>query len=247
LYIKIHKYYSKPSFGLGVFTRFNPYIPKYIFVPTFSTTNEISTNPCIHTPLLDNDNHDNENDNVNIDNDNNDDIDDLNGKGWILDGLPTSHLQSNSHHRLTRILRYRRKVGTGVECYTKLRNIALQWEGLHQHSHWAGVKLLPPPSSTLSTPLAPLPFSLSPNLHQIFSDPGGRTLITYSRIGPSRYSPVWAMNPCGVVYDIVDDHSRTMMYSSTAYATLRGHYCRNFQKKHNLICWHEHWDDEIAE
>jgi len=120
-------------------------------------------------------------------------------------------------------LRYRRKVGTGVECYTKLRNIALQWEGLHQHSHWAGVKLLPPPS-TLSTPLTPLPSSLSPNLHQIFSDPGGRTLITYSRIGPSRYSPVWAMNPCGVVYDIVDDHSRTMMYSSTAYATLRGHW-----------------------
>jgi uncharacterized protein (UPF0548 family) len=63
-------------------------------------------------------------------------------------------------------------------------------------------------------------------VQQIWSGPGSRRLVTYTALpskGPVR---VVAMNPVGVVYDLVDqrglDGSTT--YTSTAYATLRGHW-----------------------
>jgi uncharacterized protein (UPF0548 family) len=66
----------------------------------------------------------------------------------------------------------------------------------------------------------------SDQVQQIWSGPGSRRLVTYTALpskGPVR---VVAMNPVGVVYDLVDqrglDGSTT--YTSTAYATLRGHW-----------------------
>merc|ERR1712071_724846 len=54
-----------------------------------------------------------------------------------------------------------------------------------------------------------------------WADPGGRKLVTMSRIGGK--SSIWAMNPCVVVYDLVDCRGKDMIYTSTAYATLQGH------------------------
>lgn len=161
---------------------------------------------------------------------------------WIPDGIEdtlskdesisSTTKTKNKHPPPTRILRYRRKVGNGQECYAKLRDVALQWERMHEGSAWAGVKVLKqttPDGNNASTTsssakeiMSPLPSHISQNVYQIWSEPGGRKLATLSRIGTNN-SPIWAVNPCGVVYDLVDCRSKDMTYSSTAYATLRGH------------------------
>lgn len=137
-------------------------------------------------------------------------------------------------------MRYRRKVGNGEQCYAKLRDAALQWEKMHEGSHWAGVRILEPKQRSLleqqqhtttvnkdnqtelmEDPYAPLPPTVSENVMQIWSHPGGRKLATMSRIG--RKLPIWVVNPCVVVYELVDSKAKEMTYSSTAYATLSGH------------------------
>ena len=162
-----------------------------------------------------------------------------------------------------RVLRYRRKVGKGDKCYTKLRDVALQWERMHEGSTWAGIRILPTSKRPMGRqqqqqqqqttrlynndfdndkknidnmehhntmmeqedPFSPLPPNVSKNVMQIWSEPGGRKLVTMSKmkIGNAN-SYFWAINPCGVVYDLVDCRGGGgMTYTSTAYATLKGH------------------------
>jgi hypothetical protein len=61
---------------------------------------------------------------------------------------------------------------------------------------------------------------------QIWSGPGSRRLVTYSSKPSGRWFRLLVMSPVGVVYDLVDQRGSdgTTTYTSTAYATLRGHW-----------------------
>jgi uncharacterized protein (UPF0548 family) len=125
---------------------------------------------------------------------------------------PALWLASPQHWR---ILSYRQTVGHGWDCYTKVRDAALQWDFATPHQ---GICTLAPPSKDPTLPRRaeiyhPLPAS---SVHQISHGPG-RRLVTYSRAPFLRF--LFTMNPVQVIYDIVDQMEYPVIYSSTAYAT----------------------------
>ena len=162
---------------------------------------------------------------------------------WIPDGINKYQTDQNTQNPNQikknnspplRILRYRRKVGYGDKCYLKLRDAALQWEHLHKGSSWAAIKcqisnrnkkfLQTNPdydNHAVEDPYAALPSDISGNVMQIWSDPGQRKLVTMARVGGK--FPIWNLNPCAVMYDLVDCKEKDMTYTSTAYSTLQGH------------------------
>jgi len=122
--------------------------------------------------------------------------------------FPPYGLSSSPH----RILRYTRKIGKGQKCYENARDAALSWD-LHRNSTWAGVRTASAPRGS--------PFgSLSNDSRVLEIGNPFKRLVTLSRIGKS---PLWIMNPCRVVYDLVDVRGRGSTYTSTAYSTLHGH------------------------
>lgn len=191
--------------------------------------------------------------------DDDDDVDSF----WIPDGTKSVNEElSKQNMKPLRIIRHRKLVGQGEECYSKLRDVALGWEGMHKNSNWAGIRMVNKEhnsnrdyfnthhvdgqqednniieSSDTTTnirikrinedPFAPLPETISQNVMQIFSS-GGRKLVTFSKLFGGKIPFLWALNPCCVVYDLVDARAVSraggggLKYSSTAYGTLRGH------------------------
>lgn len=90
-------------------------------------------------------------------------------------------------------------------------------------------------SSRLAVEADPLRAPTSDNVLQITSSPGLKRLTTFSRILPGL--PLWAVNPCMVLYDLVDERSSSgMTYSATAYGTMRGHLLRGEERVCVSMC-----------
>ncbi|GAX16367.1 hypothetical protein FisN_27Lh079 [Fistulifera solaris] len=160
-----------------------------------------------------------------------DDDDDDDDKEWWPPVL------ASPHH--WRILRYRQTVGHGWECYTQVRDAALQWDFATLHQ---GIcTLVSSPSSHDSTLLPrrraeifdPLP-AASSSVHQISHGPG-RRLVTYSRIPFLRF--LFTINPVQVIYDIVDQREYPVVYSATAYATGDRHFLQGEERV--TVAYHE--------
>eukprot|EP00591_Stephanopyxis_turris_P005416 CAMPEP_0195525722 /NCGR_PEP_ID=MMETSP0794_2-20130614/26309_1 /TAXON_ID=515487 /ORGANISM="Stephanopyxis turris, Strain CCMP 815" /LENGTH=389 /DNA_ID=CAMNT_0040656241 /DNA_START=45 /DNA_END=1214 /DNA_ORIENTATION=+ len=141
---------------------------------------------------------------------------------WLSDAFPKTHLSKQKGWRLIRI---RRKIGQGEECYRTVRDAILGWERMHERSTWASIRLLNYERSSNYRDQKSR-YSLPSNVMQIGSGGyclGEKKLVTISK------SPmgVWSMNPCMVVYDLVDERDTSgkggMTYSATAYGTLNGH------------------------
>lgn len=198
-----------------------------------------------------------------------------------------------------RVIRYRRRIGIGQDCYDRVRDAALDWEfqareygqctkftmssgqtlpsgnregmasdnidgekesdGDSLHSGRSMGILRAPSTLSRSLHLAPrirtehqckggydiisnvsyndggsdlyepLAGTAKKNLLQIWSGPGGRRLVTYTEVKVGggkiklRLPSLFAVNPVMVVYDLVDQRGTKTTYTSTAYATLKGH------------------------
>lgn len=93
--------------------------------------------------------------------------------------------------------------------------------------------------------------STSDQIMKIWSGPG-RRLVTFTVSGlplPARFRwmvpCLYAINPVAVVYDLVDERGPATTYSSTAYATLKGHLLRGEERVTVALRDNGHVDVEI--
>jgi len=148
-----------------------------------------------------------------------------------------------------RVLRLHKRIGQGSECYQRVRDAALQWEfstqqqqqGMEQvnpqalkHRHKFGQRYDVVPTfndnDVYEDVYAPV---RSNQVLQIWSGPG-RRLVTYTttpKFLNFKWLPkLYAINPVSVVYDLVDQRGPSTTYSSTAYATVKGHWLRGEER-----------------
>jgi len=129
-----------------------------------------------------------------------------------------------------RVFRLTRFVGHGQQTYRAVRDAALGWEAMHENSKWAGICLLNYEHNSLSNDRDSNVSAAGalPNVLQIGYGPGAKKLVTYAK---STFFNIWTINPCMVVYDVVDMRQRGgRTYSSTAYGTLRGHLIKGEER-----------------
>ena len=145
-----------------------------------------------------------------------------------------------------RVLLYRKRVGSGRDCYERVRNAALDWEFLSSDGSM-GMMEVPVSchsdrqSHIISTPKQRYSIESMDESNSGSPSPyrslGSRRLVSFTskRIAgflPSRLQKrIYALNPVMVVYDIVDERAPSTTFTSTAYATLK--VCFN-------ACCHNH-------
>lgn len=141
-----------------------------------------------------------------------------------------------------RVLRYRQRVGTGRRCYEAVREHCLQWEF---HDTQQGIRTVKQPLHPKPCPIRHIrygagyevvhsntadegPFGNEPSSSSsalgIWAE-GRRQLATYTRKGP-----FCVVNPVRVVYELVDQRAPRTTFTSTAYATLLGHWLRGEER-----------------
>lgn len=156
---------------------------------------------------------------------------------------------SPSQPRQWRIITHRRRVGRGWECYDKVRNAALDWE--FNANEDMGLLLVPSsPSATRNSisdtkqrqPIIRGRYTINPEnyhatsetnsnlpLHQCLG--AARRLVSYSAQRVVPFLPkIYSINPIMVVYDVVDQRGPATTYTSTAYATMKGHLLRGEER-----------------
>jgi uncharacterized protein (UPF0548 family) len=169
-----------------------------------------------------------------------------------------------------RVLRYRRRVGRGSACYQRVRDAALQWEFSSPEQDKGMLQVTPSTESITSNhnqqnrrnrrgytvlPLSELDDIYAPStsdqIMKIWSGPG-RRLVTFTRSAlplPARFQwmlpCLYAINPVAVVYDLVDKRGPATTYSSTAYATCKGHLLRGEERVTVALRDSGHVDVEI--
>jgi uncharacterized protein (UPF0548 family) len=201
------------------------------------------TNPCLHIDLRrDHDNHNNGNGGLETTT-----IPASIRKTSSTAGTTTTNswwpnvLLSDKKKNEWRVLTYRRRVGTGDDCYQRVKNAALDWEFGDEDLGMINVPATAATSATSHTPGQQQRYSahslLAESSHQqLWSGPGGRRFVTYSGSGSSSASSsttkfkfrvpiprIYAINQVCVIYDLVDQRAPSTTYTSTAYATMKGH------------------------
>lgn len=147
-------------------------------------------------------------------------------------------------------LRFSRRVGWGSSCYNAVRDAALEWEfdapqnsgGIVQvHSQQSHSEQQYQRRDSYGTGYdivhnmvygdGDLYGPSGENAIKIWSGPGGRRLATYTRVFRSKWLPrLYCVNPVNVVYDLVDQRGPSTTYTSTAYATCKGHWLRGEER-----------------
>lgn len=146
-------------------------------------------------------------------------------------------------------LRFSRRVGRGASCYTAVRDAALEWEfdgkecgGIVQiHSKARHAEQLYQRRDSYGTGYdvvhnavygdGDLYAPSGESAVKMWSGPGGRRLATYTQAFRSKWLPkVYCVNPVTVVYDLVDQRGPSTTYTSTAYATSKGHWLRGEER-----------------
>ena len=155
--------------------------------------------------------------------------------------------------RSWKVLKFHRcQVGRGLDCYQRVRDAALAWE--FESSTHKGIRTVVRPEPQQqgqrhhynNNGYAVLPASVQ----QIWSGPG-RRLVTFTSVpllpswltvasasrgtstSSSSSSRLYCCNPVHVVYDVVDQpaaNAGNTIFSSTAYATGRGHWLRGEER-----------------
>lgn len=151
-----------------------------------------------------------------------------------------------SQPRQWRIITHRRRVGRGWECYDKVRNAALDWE--FKANEDMGLLLVPTPPTTTDTnqrqqSIIRGRYTINPEndhraiaetnnnlpLHQCLG--AARRFVSYSAQRVVPFLPkIYSINPVMIVYDVVDQRGPATMYTSTAYATMKGHLLRGEER-----------------
>lgn len=154
-----------------------------------------------------------------------------------------------SQPRQWKIITHRRQVGRGWECYDKVRNAALDWE--FKANEDTGLLLVPSPPSIRNSvsdtnqrqqPIIRGRYTVNPEidgamaetnnnvpLHQCLG--AARRFVSYSSKRVAPFLPkIYSINPVMVVYDVVDQRGPGTTYTSTAYATMKGHFLRGEER-----------------
>lgn len=146
--------------------------------------------------------------------------------------------------------RYRRRVGQGQACYERVREVALAWQFNRTEHPVQGI--LPVRSPQQRQPDSDsnsmtgsrhgskndyfqLDDHASQNVQPLWSGPhteGSRRLVTFTTSGFkfSWLPKLYTINPVMVVYDLLDQRGPGTTYSSTAYATMKGHLLRGEER-----------------
>ena len=156
------------------------------------------------------------------------------------DWWPETACSEETDDNSWRILKLHRRVGRGLDCYHRVRDAALAWEFESDDGN-KGIRSVVRPEPRRGRGFAVLPVvndEPSRSVQQIWSGPG-RRLVTFTSVKllpswvASRInSRLYCFNPVHVVYDVVDQraHTGTTLYSSTAYATGKGHWLRGEER-----------------
>ncbi|GKY93512.1 hypothetical protein MPSEU_000318600 [Mayamaea pseudoterrestris] len=161
---------------------------------------------------------------------------------WPGTAIPESVLEQ-ADWNICRV--QQRNIGHGLSCYERIRDAALDWEFSTQRQ---GIAQVHPPEALRGIySVRPVdnddyisnhPFAAtSESTQQIWQGPSKR-LVTFVR---SKFLPiVFAVNPVSVVYNVVDQDPfpavdaswspLTRTYTSTAFATLRGHWLQGEER-----------------
>jgi uncharacterized protein (UPF0548 family) len=145
----------------------------------------------------------------------------------VSDNINNNWWPSYPHHleKNWRTLLFRKTVGYGLNCYQQARDRALQWEFQSTVNGKKGIVAVPSSSAATTTTFGPLE---NPNVDQVWTRAGTR-LVTCARFCNS----LWVVNPVSVVYEYANQrgpHPDTLLFSSTAYATLQGHWLRGEER-----------------
>ena len=164
--------------------------------------------------------------------------------------------QPSKKQRQWRVLCYRSRVGFGRDCYERCRDAALAWDfstpqlgivsaapyndpdygggsggataaaaRIYQTTNGCGYHSV----RTIAAE-TPSPFRSTANALCICSGQG-RRMATYTEAFSSRVLPkLYVVNPVRLVYELVDARCRGTTYSSSAYATLKGHWIRGEER-----------------
>lgn len=142
-----------------------------------------------------------------------------------------------------------RRVGWGLSCYNAVRDACLEWtfDGkenggivqVHSHSHHAEQYYQRRDSYGTGYDVVHNMAYGDGNLYgpsgesaiKIWSGPGGRNLCTFTQVFRSKWLPrLFCVNPVTVVYDLVDQRGPGTTFTSTAYATDKGHWLRGEER-----------------
>jgi len=151
-----------------------------------------------------------------------------------------------------RILRYRKRVGRGMDCYRKVRDAALDWEFQSADGSTGMIEVpdVDPRGESFESGILPKrSYSVQPiddddsdsnpySSSSLYRSLGSRRLVSFASQSIAGFLPpfmrqrMYSINPVMVVYDLVDQRAPDgqTTFTSTAYATLKGHYLRGEER-----------------
>jgi len=142
-----------------------------------------------------------------------------------------------------RVKKYRQKVGTGVDCYSRVRDAVLDWE------FRCGDDMGILPVTTPTAPHRPTNneviirgrYTVRPTtqeddgtmdelpMHQCIG--AARRYVSFASRQILPFLPkLYSVNPVMSVFDVVDNRAPASTFTSTAYATMRGHLLRGEER-----------------
>jgi len=151
-----------------------------------------------------------------------------------------------SRQKEWRILTYRQRVGNGRECYERVRDAALDWE-FQTNDGTMGMLEIPSASSLQrmgskvngqnvvqrgSYSMRQDPTNDDVEEPMAFHRGIGsfRRMVTFSASKLPFRKRLYTVNPVMVIYDLVDQRSSGTTFTSTAYATMKGHLIRGEER-----------------
>ncbi|CAJ1953372.1 unnamed protein product [Cylindrotheca closterium] len=144
-----------------------------------------------------------------------------------------------------RILTYRQRVGKGRECYERVRDAALDWEFQTNDGVMGMLKI--PSASSVQKMASKVneQNGIERGSYSVRRDPindvqeplafhrgigSFRRMVTFSASELPFRRKVYAVNPVMVIYDLVDQRSSGTTFTSSAYATMKGHLIRGEER-----------------
>lgn len=142
-----------------------------------------------------------------------------------------------------RVLTYREKVGKGMACYNRVRDAALDWKfrvgddmGILPVARQPEHNVMQYNSANHRGRYTVLPIVDKEKdqqneivMHQCIG--AARRFVSFSSRRILPFLPkVYSVNPIMSVFDVVDQRGPSTLYSSTAYATMKGHLLRGEER-----------------
>ena len=144
---------------------------------------------------------------------------------------------SSINHNGWRILRFRKQVGTGKQCYKRVQQAIYNWDFVSREGK-KSIGILAPKKSLLLAKV---------NQIQSTANPRRGLLGTFSEI--PLFKSLFVVNPIHVIYDVKDCRHKNIpksIVSSSSYATLDGHLLAGEERVSVVLRGNDSVDIEIV-